>query len=165
MSQSTHLVTGYLCGMSVRAPPREPWLLLHRGYTGGTLWLCYVRLCHGYVKATLWLCCGFCYSCRTSQERGCVMAAHQPGDNEPVCSSFGWLLESPSSLLARALPTLGSVNSVNSKTIGLTDRIRDTRHCWKVYNHDKKKKSTQHLLGRSLEKIKVLHICVPLIVY
>ena len=79
---------------------------------------------------------------------------HQPGDNERVCSSYGWLLESPSSLLARALPTLGSVNSVNSKTIGLTDRIRDTRHCWKVYNHDKKKKSTQHLLGWSFEKNK-----------
>ena len=72
---------------------------------------------------------------------------HQPGDNERVCGSYGWLLESPSRVLARALPTLGSVNSVTNKTIGLTDRIRDTGHCWKVYNHDKKKKINTAFVG------------------
>ena len=39
------------------------------------------------------------------------------------------LLESPSSLLVRALPTLGSGNSadsVNSKTAGIKNRISDT---------------------------------------
>ena len=40
-----------------------------------------------------------------------------------------WLLESPSSLLARTLPILGSANSagsVKSKTTGVTNRINDT---------------------------------------
>ena len=40
-----------------------------------------------------------------------------------------WLLASSSSLLVCALPTLGSVNSensVNSKTIGVTNRASDT---------------------------------------
>ena len=39
---------------------------------------------------------------------------------------FLWLLESPSSLLAHALPTLGSANSVNSRTVGVTNKISDT---------------------------------------
>ena len=54
---------------------------------------------------------------------------HQPGDNERVCSSYGWLLESPSSLLACTLSTLGSLNSVdnvNSETIDIMNRISNT---------------------------------------
>ena len=91
---------------------------------------------------------------RISQERGCATAAAWAG-REWKCLQFPRPLESPSSLWASALPTLGSVNSVNSKTVDLTNRIRDTRHCWEVYNHDKKeKKSTQHFLGCSLEKNK-----------
>lgn len=38
---------------------------------------------------------------------------------------FLWLLESPSSLLAHAFPTLGSANSVNSRTVGVTN-VGDT---------------------------------------
>ena len=34
---------------------------------------------------------------------------------EWMCLQFLWLLESPSSLLARALPTLGSANSEDSE--------------------------------------------------
>ena len=44
-----------------------------------------------------------------------------------------WLLESPSSLLAHTLPTLGSANSadsVKSKTTGVTNRINDTEILW-----------------------------------
>ena len=43
-----------------------------------------------------------------------------------MCLQFLQVLKSPSSLLAHALPTLGSVigaNSVNSETIGIVNRI------------------------------------------
>ena len=46
-----------------------------------------------------------------------------------MCLQFQRLLESPSSLLARALPTLVSGNgadSVNSKTTGITNGISKT---------------------------------------
>ena len=49
-----------------------------------------------------------------------------------MCLQFLWLLESSSNLSAQALPTLGSVNSVNSKTIGTASRISDTLH---FYGH------------------------------
>ena len=56
------------------------------------------------------------------------------------------LLESPSSLLVRALPTVGSGNSagnVNSKTTGIKNRISDT------------------IFGRtSLSKIDFFYICL-----
>ena len=39
-----------------------------------------------------------------------------------MCLQLLLLLESPSSLLAHALPTLGSVNSENSKIIGIVGR-------------------------------------------
>ena len=45
-----------------------------------------------------------------------------------MCLQFLQLLKSPSSLLARALPTLVSAisaNSVNSETIGAVNRISD----------------------------------------
>ena len=48
----------------------------------------------------------------------------QPGENKRVCSSYGSSSLLPSS--AHALPTLGSVNSVNSKTVGIKSRISDT---------------------------------------
>ena len=44
-----------------------------------------------------------------------------------MCLHFLWLLASSSSLLAHALPTLGSANSVdtvNSKTIGAMNRMK-----------------------------------------
>ena len=46
-----------------------------------------------------------------------------------MCLQFLWLLDSPSSLLACTLPTLGSANrvgSVNSETTGVMNRISDT---------------------------------------
>ena len=47
-----------------------------------------------------------------------------------MCLQFLWLLASSSSLLAGALPTLGSVNnadSVNSKTIGALSRMNSEK--------------------------------------
>ena len=43
-----------------------------------------------------------------------------------MCLQFLQLLESPSSLLAHTLPTLCSVNSVKSNTIGVVSRISNT---------------------------------------
>ena len=45
---------------------------------------------------------------------------------EEMWHQFLWLLESPSSLLAHALPTLCSANSVNSKTAGVKNKINET---------------------------------------
>ena len=66
-----------LCGTPVWASPWQPWLLLHRGYTGVTSWLCYMRLCYGYVMVMSWLMLQLlsqigdrlCYGCHASQER------------------------------------------------------------------------------------------------
>ena len=112
-SQST------LCGRPVWASPWKPWLLLHWGYIGATSWLCYMRLYYGYLVLMLWLllqllCQGgvsLCYGCCSSQE----------GINMSL--QFLQLFESPSSLLAHKLPTIGSANSVNSKVTGITNRI------------------------------------------
>ena len=72
------------------------------------------------------------YGCCVSQERGCVVlgkamaaasAAVPAGENKCVCSSYG---SASSDLLAWALPTLGSVNSVdrvNRETVGTVSRI------------------------------------------
>ena len=43
-----------------------------------------------------------------------------------MCLQFLRLLTSPSSLLACTLPTVGSVNSVNSETTGVMNRISNT---------------------------------------
>ena len=78
--------------------PEKSWLLLHWGYIGVASRLCYMRLYCGYVMVLLWL---------------LLQLLRQPG--EKLC--FGHcasLLASSSSLLARPLPTLGSVNSENS---------------------------------------------------
>ena len=102
----TQMVTSWsraaLCGMPVGVPPWKPWLLWHWGYTGEASWLCYMRLCYGC-----------CYGCCISHERGCIMAA-MPARREWKCLQFLQLLESPSSLLAHTLPTLGSADSVDS---------------------------------------------------
>ena len=42
-----------------------------------------------------------------------------------MCLQFLWLLESSSSLLTCTLPILGSVNSLNSETVGAVGRIRN----------------------------------------
>ena len=47
-----------------------------------------------------------------------------------MCLQFLQLLESSSSLLAGAWPNLGSVNSVNSKTIGIRSRSSKTGGLW-----------------------------------
>ena len=70
----------------------------------------------GYIMATLWLCHGYLVAA--------VAAA--TARREWTCLQFLWLLESPSSLLAHTLPTLGSANSVNTKTIDVMSGIRDT---------------------------------------
>lgn len=78
-----------------------------------------------------------CYRCCVSQERGCAVlsyamvaamsSASQPEENTHVCSSYSsWSLP-PAFSLASVLPTLGWASSVNSKTIGITNRISNTR--------------------------------------
>ena len=65
----------------------------------------------------------YCYDDCASQERGCVMLGYAMAAalaaastrREWMCLQFLWLLESPSSLLARALLTLGSANSEDSE--------------------------------------------------
>ena len=53
---------------------------------------------------------------------------------EQMCLQFLWLLESPSrSLLAHTLPTLGSANSVNPKTVGTVNRISNTQRLWATW--------------------------------
>ena len=50
---------------------------------------------------------------------------------ESICLQCLWLLKSSSSLLAHDLPILGSansVNSVNSETTGITNRISNDKH-------------------------------------
>ena len=54
-----------------------------------------------------------------------------------MCLHFLWLLTSSSSLLAQALPTLGSMNSadsMNGKTVGIMNRISDTY----IFKHEEK---------------------------
>ena len=54
-----------------------------------------------------------------------------------MCLHFLWLLTSSSSLLAQALPTLGSMNSadsMNGKTVGIMNRISDTH----IFKHEEK---------------------------
>ena len=77
-----------------------------------------MRLCFGYVMVMLWL---------------LLWMLHQPGESlsyghhasqERMCLQFLWLLKSPSSLLACALPTLGSANSVNSERVGFTNKMK-----------------------------------------
>ena len=77
--------------------------------------------------ATSWLCYDYIMAASmaaASARREAVLKLPcQPG------LQFLQLLEFPSSLLAHALPTLGSANSVNcvsSKTIGAVSRISDT---------------------------------------
>ena len=66
-----------------------------------------------------------CYNCCVSQERGCVMTV-MPARRESNCVSTYGSFKSSSSLLAWTLPTLGSAKSMNSKTIGVTNRISNT---------------------------------------
>ena len=87
-----------------------------------------MRLCSDCVPAALWLCYDCCSSCCISEETGSVMAA-LPARREWKCLQFLWLLQSSSSLLAHALTTLGSANSVhsvNSKIVGTMSRISNT---------------------------------------
>ena len=101
----------------------EPRLLLH---WGSTMIMLYdeimLRLCYGYVLVMLWL--------LHQPGESCVMAS-MSAKRELTCLQFLWLLKSPSSLLAGALRTLSSVNSVdsvNSETVGPMSRISKTVH-------------------------------------
>ena len=87
----------------------KPWLLLYCGYAGATSWLCYMRLCSGS-----------CHGGSISRREAVLQLPRQPGGPECVRSSCS--PSCPPSLLAHALPTLGSMNSehsVNSKTLTL----------------------------------------------
>ena len=67
----------------VWASPWQAWLLRHRGYTGVTSWLCYMRLCHGYITVMSRLLLQLlrqigdrlCQGCHASQERINMSAA------------------------------------------------------------------------------------------
>ena len=136
-SQSTHWVSrnllghevliwlwAALCDMPVRASPQKPWLLEHWGCTGVSSW----SFLWAYVMAVLWLHYGYVVAAATADaatsRKAVLWLLCQPGENKRVCSSYGSSSLLPSS--AHALPTLGSVNSVNSKTVGIKSRISDT---------------------------------------
>ena len=77
------------------------------------------------ITAVSWLCP---YGVRNERGgySGSVATAPGPARKEEKCLQFLWLLEFSSGLLTHALPTLGSVNSVdsvNSKTVGVRNRI------------------------------------------
>ena len=61
----------------------------------------------------------YCYGCCISQERGCVVVGYAraaaSARSQQMRPQFLWLLKPPSSLLAHALPTLGSGNSAQSE--------------------------------------------------
>ena len=81
------------------------------------------RVVWGYVV----LCYDCCYGCCFSKEKCCVMGA-VPARREQGCLPCLWIFGS-SSLLARTLSTLGSGNSMNSvdiKTTGVTNKISNT---------------------------------------
>ena len=93
----------------------------------------------GSATRELWYACCVsqeecCYRCCVSRERGCVvsgyaMAAAPASRREYMCLQFLRLLKPSCSLLAHVLPTLGSANSadsVNSKTSGITNRMKNS---------------------------------------
>ena len=61
----------------------------------------------------------YCYGCCISQERGCVVVGYAraaaSARSQQMRPQFLWLLKPPSSLLAHALPILGSGNSAQSE--------------------------------------------------
>ena len=134
------------CGVLVWASSWKPWLLLHRGSTEATSWLCYMKLCRGSLMVMLWLLC-------------------QPGENKCVFSSL-WVLVSASSLLAHALPTLGSGNSadsVNSETVGAVSRISWTHVLYIIYlnGNTNNKKFSQRVKGRTKYMTVMLFLMNP----
>jgi len=76
-------------------------------------------------EVILWLCYGYVVAAATA-----AVLARREAVLWLLCLQFLQLLKSPSSLLAHALPTLGSVNSadsVNSETISITNWISETQ--------------------------------------
>ena len=76
-------------------------------------------------EVILWLCYGYVVAAATA-----AVLARREAVLRLSCLQFLQLLKSPSSLLAHALPTLGSVNSadsVNSETISITNWISETQ--------------------------------------
>ena len=76
-------------------------------------------------EVILWLCYGYVVAAATA-----AVFARREAVLWLLCLQFLQLLKSPSSLLAHALPTLGSVNSadsVNSETISITNWISETQ--------------------------------------
>lgn len=102
-SRAPRLVRGCLRGgVLARAASWKPWLL-RSGSTEATSGLCYMKLCGGPYGC-------YCYC--------------QPGENKCVFS-LAMAARARSSLLAHALPTLGSGNSadsMNSETAGAVSR-------------------------------------------
>ena len=119
------------------AAATTPWLLLHWGYIATASWLCYARSCYGYAMAMLWpLVCHSPWGHKGSDksewlstaygrcisQREAAYGRHAGQERTNTLPSLR-LLTSSSSLLAPALPTLSSANSVKSKTVGITNRI------------------------------------------
>ena len=113
---------GVFCSMPVWASPRKPWLLLHPGYIRAASWLCYMMLYYDCVmvmlRLLLWLPCQpgerLCYNCHVSQDRINVSAV-------PTAPRVSF------QPLRSCLAYPGSTNSVNSKTIDLTNRISNIK--------------------------------------
>ena len=91
----------------------------------------------GSVIALSWLCllgqtrekrveCVCCHGHCASQDRPCVVLGYGSCCTSQERINVSVVLESPSSLLAYTLSTLRSAGSMNSKTIGVRNRISDT---------------------------------------
>ena len=75
-------------------------------------------------EVILWLCYGYVVAAATA-----AVLARREAVLWLLCLQFLQLLKSPSSLLARTLPTLGSANradNVNSETTGTMSKISNT---------------------------------------
>ena len=72
-----------------------------------------------------------CFTCKSPEGLCAVMlcyvmsaaAAVVSVRREETCLQFLWILAFSSGLLAHTLPTMGSVNGVNSETAGIMSRI------------------------------------------
>ena len=109
MSWGPCLVPGYLCNRSVWVLPWNPWLLLPWGYVGVASWLCCGRLCDGHAVVAA-------IAVASARREAVLQLPRQPGEKK-CCLYFLWLLKSPSSFLAHALPPLGSANSAKSMAL------------------------------------------------
>ena len=113
-SHGTCLILDYCGQHTCMSVTRKDLAAAAPGCPGAPSWLCPMRLCYDSAMAALWLCRGCCCGWCNSLYRDCVMAA-VPTRREEIYLQFWRLLTSSSSLLARALPTMGSANGVHSE--------------------------------------------------